>query len=66
MSAARSLPFAEVVTDLMRTTTLETKLCDPAFFGLTTASPLQRAICRVADGKALGGLAADPVVMRIV
>ena len=64
MSAARSLSFAEVVTDLMRTTTLETKLTDPAFFALTTASPLQRAICRVADGQPLGDLAGDPIVMR--
>lgn len=33
-------------------------------FGLTTASPLQRAIARVADGRPLGDLADDPRVLR--
>lgn len=36
---------------------LEWKLTDPLAFGLTTATPLQRAICRVADGVPLGDLA---------
>lgn len=35
---------------------LEWKLTDRHAFGLTTASPLQRAICRVADGRPLGEL----------
>lgn len=42
---------------------LEWLLCDPAAFGLTTASPLQRAICRITDGRRLGDLAFDPTVI---
>lgn len=38
---------------------LEWKLTDPLAFGLTTASPVQRAVCRVADGVPLGELAHD-------
>ncbi len=41
---------------------LEWKLTDPLAFGLTTASPLQRAICRVADGLPLGDLWDYPTV----
>lgn len=36
---------------------LETLFTHPAAFGLTTASPLQRAVCRVIDGRPLGKLA---------
>lgn len=43
---------------------LEWKLTDRHAFGLITASPLQRAICRVADGRPLGALAKDRVVRR--
>lgn len=43
---------------------LEWKLTDRHAFGLVTASPLQRAICRVADGRPLGDLAKDRVVRR--
>jgi len=39
-------------------------LTSPLGFALTTASPLQRAIARVADGRPLGDLADDPVVLR--
>jgi hypothetical protein len=42
---------------------LEWKLTDPLAFRLTTASPLQRAVCRVADGVPLGALAHDPTVI---
>lgn len=42
---------------------LEWKLTDPLAFGLTTASPLQRAICRIADGQPLGALAFDHTVI---
>lgn len=35
---------------------LETLLTSPKAFGLTTATPLQRAICRISDGEALGHL----------
>lgn len=41
---------------------LETVLTSPKAFGLTTASPLQRAICRMIDGKPLGELADRPEV----
>jgi hypothetical protein len=43
--------------------TLETLLCEPEWFGLTTASPVQRAICRVSDGLPVGELATDPDVI---
>ncbi len=51
--------IAKVVAD----STLEWKLTHPLAFGLTTASPLQRAICRVADGVPLGDLAEHPTVI---
>jgi hypothetical protein len=45
------------------TFTLEQMLCGRAAFGLTTASPVQRAICRALDGLPLGELAGvDDVV----
>jgi hypothetical protein len=43
--------------------TLETLLCDAEWFGLTTASPVQRAICRVIDGRPLLELAEDQDVI---
>ncbi len=42
---------------------LELLLCDRAAFGLTTASPLQRAICRIADGRPLAELAREKTVI---
>lgn len=39
-------------------------LTSPLGFALTTASPLQRAIARVADGRPLAELADDPAVLR--
>lgn len=45
---------------------LESLLTDPKLFGLTTATPVQRAICRIADGVPLGELANDPAVMDAV
>ena len=44
--------------------TLETMLTHPAGFGLATASPLQRAICRVLDGLPLADLANHPHVVE--
>lgn len=42
---------------------LETVLTDPEYFGLDKASPLQRAICRILDGKWVGpDLELDPEV----
>lgn len=46
--------------------TLESLLVSKNGFGLTTATPLQRAICRMADGIALGDLADDPDVIESV
>lgn len=43
---------------------LETLLCDPDWFGLVNASPLQRAICRILDGRPLGDLARHPDVIQ--
>lgn len=45
---------------------LEYKLTDPLAFGLTTASPLQRAVCRISDGAPLGDLARDRSVLDAV
>lgn len=45
-------------------THFEGLLTSPLGFGLTTASPLQRAIARVADGRPLLDLADDPRVLR--
>jgi hypothetical protein len=60
MSAAVS--FDPLVMQAHRS--LEWRLTDPAAFGLTTASPLQRAICRIAEGLPLRELAKEPAVMR--
>lgn len=46
-----------------KTLTLEHLLCDPEYFGLVTASPVQRALCRAADGLPLGTLTEDPDVI---
>lgn len=43
---------------------LETLLTSPKAFGLTTATPLQRAICRISDGEPLGNLWDVPEVRR--
>lgn len=48
------------------TFTLERLLTHPSAFGLTTASPLQRAICRIADGLPLGELAEHPNVLEAI
>lgn len=61
----KRLPSA-VVERAVSGSTLEWKLTDPHAFGLTTASPLQRAVCRIADGLPLGDLTAHPTVMRAV
>jgi hypothetical protein len=53
----------DVVRRAIAGSSLEWKLTHPMAFGLTTASPLQRAICRVADGLPLGDLAKDTTVI---
>ena len=45
---------------------LELLMTSPACFGLTTATPLQRAIYRIADGQPLGDLADHPAVERAI
>lgn len=42
--------------------TIEQLLTLPGYFGLESATPIQRAWCRVADGFSLGELATDPMV----
>lgn len=48
------------------TFTLESLLVHPEAFGLTTASPLQRAVCRIADGLPLGDLATQADVVQAI
>lgn len=57
----RSAPVESDAPPLEITT--EQILTDPDYFGLVTASPVQRALCRVADGLPLGPLATDPAVL---
>lgn len=54
----------EMAAAAVARSSLEWKLTDAHAFGLTTASNLQRAICRVADGRPLGELADSRVVRR--
>jgi hypothetical protein len=61
----KRLPFS-VTMRAVAASSLEWKLTDPLAFGLETASPLQRAICRVADGQPLGDLATEPTVVAAV
>lgn len=49
-----------------RPKTLEELLTDSRYFGLVTASPLQRAVCRIIDGLPLGPLAELEVVRNAV
>lgn len=46
--------------------TLEQFFTHPAAFGVTTASPCQRGVCRIADGRPLEELADDEDVVRMV
>jgi hypothetical protein len=46
--------------------TLEEMFTSPEGFGLVSATPLQRAICRLADGVPLGDLAAHPDVVQCI
>lgn len=45
---------------------LETVLTHRDYFGLTTASPAQRAMCRIAEGRPLAGLERDPGVREML
>lgn len=46
--------------------TTEQIITSPEAFGLVTASPLQRAFCRISDGLPLGDLADDPRVHEAI
>lgn len=46
--------------------TLEQLVCSPDYFGLVTATPAQRGICRIADGIPLGELAEHPDVIAML
>lgn len=52
-----------IIASAVSQASLEWRLTDAHAFGLTTASPLQRAICRVADGRPLGQIAKHPDVI---
>jgi hypothetical protein len=43
---------------------VETLFTSAEYFGVTTATPLQRAVCRIVDGRPLGDVAEDPLVAR--
>jgi hypothetical protein len=60
VSAAVS--WTDLRRDAVARAPLEWLLTDPQAFALTTATPLQRAICRIADGRPLGPLAKDDAV----
>lgn len=45
---------------------LEAILTSPAFFGLATATPVQRAKCRIIDGRPLDDLATHPDVREMI
>lgn len=62
MRLTASSYYASRATSARATFSCEELLTDPALFALTTASPLQRAICRVVDGRPLGELADSPGV----
>lgn len=52
----------DTIMRVVASSSLEFKLTDPHAFGLASASDLQRAVCRVADGQPLGYLAKAPTV----
>lgn len=52
-------------TALASKISLETYFTHPLFFGVTTATPVQRAKCRIVSGEPLGDLANDPNVLEM-
>lgn len=50
--------------ETLKPVSLETMLTGEDYFGLTTASKLQRACCRIIDGEPLGELANDPDILE--
>jgi hypothetical protein len=57
--AERSLAKADLPS-------LEHLFCSPDYFGIEDATPLQRAICRIVEGRPLGSLAEHPHVRLAV
>lgn len=49
-----------------KTISLEKLFTSAACFGVTTATPVQRAKCRIVAGEPLGNLASDPDVLELV
>lgn len=64
-ASGRLTLFSDLLTfdDPIWSFSLERMLTDVRAFGLTDASPVQRAVCRVLDGLPLGALANDPDVV---
>lgn len=56
--------LSELLEQFEQQPSLEEYLTSPEYFALTTASPLQRAVCRVLDGLPLGDLASHPDVLE--
>ncbi len=54
----------DIANQAVARSSLEWKLTDRFAFGLTTASNLQRAVCRVSDGRPVGDLGQDPLVRK--
>lgn len=52
-------------TTLASKISLETYFTNPAFFGVDSAVPVQRAKCRIVTGEPLGALALDPTVLEM-
>lgn len=63
MTPAQAVSLVRTVVLAAHTRSLEHLLCSPLGFGLTTATPLQRAVCRIVQGLELGDLATHPHVM---
>ncbi len=55
---------AEAAQEWIAHATLEELVTAPHFFGLTTASPVQRAFCRLVDGSPMGELWDEEAVRR--
>jgi hypothetical protein len=65
---SQAAPQTSPCTDLLvpgRSLT-EHLLTSPDGFGITTATPAQRAACRIIDGRPLGELANDPAAVQLV
>jgi hypothetical protein len=62
---SKSKPSKAQPNKLSGEITLETFLTHPAFFGLETATPVQRAKCRIISGLPLGDLAEHPDVLEM-